>query len=63
MSSARGCWCGPVRAEAGLAKMDSDGKTALEVARETGHPEIAALVKQADEANTVAAEPEPEAGS
>ena len=38
--------------------MDIGGQTALEVARGTGHPEVAALLKQADEANTVAAEPQ-----
>eukprot|EP01045_Picozoa_sp_COSAG04_P019910 COSAG04_NODE_1980_length_5091_cov_5.303085_6_plen_300_part_00 len=38
--------------------MDIGGLTALELAQGTGHPEIAALLKQADEANTVAVEPQ-----
>ena len=37
-----------MRAEADRAKKNSQGKTALDWAREKGHAEVAALLEQAD---------------
>ena len=48
-----------MRAGADLAKKNKVGNTALELAREEGHAEVAALLEQADdrgEAGTAAAE-------
>ena len=47
--------------EADLTKQQNEeSKTTLEVAPGAGHPETAALLEQADEANTAGVEPEPE---